>query len=138
MLDENDVIETVSAYLQKRGYTILRKSRKDPRGVDIVVRDPESKSRLMISATGIAPSKAGRGKLEKSYTESQVFYCVTRAVYSALRTHGTNQFKPGDQIALAFPDSPGFRKYLSAEKAVLDSLAVKIFLITEEKKVILL
>lgn len=43
-----------------------------------------------------------------------------------------------DQIALAFPDTPGFRKYLAAEKPVLDSFGIEVFLVTEEKSVIAL
>jgi hypothetical protein len=138
MLDEEQVLEAVSLELLEKGYTVVRKSTEDPREVDMVARDPESGGRILISAAGVARSKAGRGKLAARYTESQVFRLVMRGFHSALRMRKTGEFNPGDRIGLAFPDVPALRKYLSAEKPVIDALAVKIFLVTEEKKVLTL
>jgi hypothetical protein len=86
----------------------------------------------------VASSKAGREKLAEIYTESQLFQCITRGIHSALRIHGDYKFITGDQIALAFPDTPGFRKYLAAEKPVLDSFRIKVFLVAEDKNIIAL
>jgi hypothetical protein len=138
MLDENDVIDAVSFYLLETGYTIVYRSSTDRQGVDIVARHHVSGARIFISVAGVARSKAGKGKLEMAYTESQVFRSVTRAIYSALKKQEAGQFEPGDQIALAFPDLPSFRKYLNAEKSVMDALRVKIFLVTEKKSVVML
>jgi hypothetical protein len=135
MLDDTDVAEAVSHDLLMKGYSILRKHRADHNDVDIVARSPETGTKLFISAAGVASSQAGREKLAEVYTESQLFHCVSRGIHSALRIHGDYKFIPGDQIALAFPDTPGFRKYLSAEKPVLDSFGIKVFLVTEKKGV---
>ena len=138
MLDEEQVLEAVSFELLKRGYSVVRRPTEDPREADMVARDPASGGRILISAAGVARSKAGRGKLAAQYTESQVFRSVVRGYASALRMRKTGEFSPGDRIGLAFPDVPALRKYLSAEKPVMDALNVKIFLVTEEKKVVTL
>jgi hypothetical protein len=138
MLEENEVMEAVSLYLLERGYAILQESATDPRGVDIVAYRPEVELKLFVSVAGIAHSKAGRGKLEDTYTESQVLRSVARGIYSAMKIGAPNHFTPGDQIAIGFPDTPTFRKYLEAEKPVMDSFAIKIFLVSEEKKVTVL
>jgi hypothetical protein len=138
MLDDNDVAAAISHHLLKTGYSILRKHRADHNDVDIVARSPETGVKLFVSAAGVASSKAGREKLAEVYTESQLFHCISRGIHSALRIHGDYKFIPGDQITLAFPDTPGFRKYLIAEKPVLDSFGVKVFLVTEEKSVVTL
>jgi hypothetical protein len=138
MLDKDEVLEAVSLELLERGYSVVRRSKEDHREVDMVARNPKSGGRILLSAAGSARSKAGRGKLEVQYTESQVFRGVVRGLYSALRMRKTDEFNPGDQIGLAFADVPALRKYLSAEKPVIDALSVKIFLVTEDKKVSLL
>jgi hypothetical protein len=135
MLGDSDIATAVSHHLLKEGYSILRKRRADRNDVDIIARLPETGAKLFISAAGVASSKVGREKLSEVYTESQLFHCVSRGIHSALRIHGDFKFISGDQIALAFPDTPGFRKYLAAEKAVLDSFGIKVFLVTEEKNV---
>ena len=135
MLDESDVIEAVSRHLLEKGYAIIEKSGTD---VDIIARKPESGGKILISAAGVARSKAGRGKLEASYAESQIFRSVTKSLYSALTMNKADEFSTGDRIALAFPDTPAFRRYLNAEKPVMDSLGIKIFLVTEEKDVVVL
>jgi len=138
MLDDTDVIEAVSCDLLQKGYAILRKSRSDRNDVDIVARWSETGNKIFVSAAGVASSKAGRERLEEVYTESQLFNCVTRGIHSALRMEGTEKFAPGDQIALALPDTPGFRNYMNAEKTILDSLGIKVLLVTEDKNVITL
>ena len=138
MLDENEVMEAVSLYLLKRGYAILQESATDLRGVDIVAYHPESEAKIFVSVAGVARSKAGRGKLEAVYTESQVLRSVARGIYSAMKIGRPKHFIPGDQIAIAFSDTPTFRKYLEAEKPVMDSFGIKIFLVSEEKKITVL
>jgi hypothetical protein len=138
MLNKDDISEAVSLDLLKRGYSILKKPKGRKRGADIIARDPESKTRVFISAAGRTESEASEGKPLAAGTESQVLECMTRSVYSALRMRSEEQFSPGDQIALAFPDVPECRRYLSVEKPVLDSLGVKIMLVKEDKEVAVL
>ncbi|MGA3174486.1 MAG: hypothetical protein ABSE25_08715 [Syntrophorhabdales bacterium] len=135
MLDEKEVTEAVSLYLSERGYTVPEKSIADPRGVDVVVYHPDTRSKIFISAAGVARSEAGRGKLEASYTESQVLRCVARGIYSAFKMPVPDHFIPGDKIAIAFPDIPAFHKYLNAQKPVMDSLGIKAFLVAGDSKV---
>ena len=138
MLDKSDVATAVSHHLLEEGYSILRKRPAARNDVDIIARLPETGAKLFISASGVASSKAGREEMAEIYTESQLFQCISRGIRSALRIHGDYKFISGDQIALAFPDTPGFRKYLAAEKPVLDSFGIKVFLVAEEKNVVTL
>jgi hypothetical protein len=135
MLDETDVIEAISLDLLERGFSIVRKSKEALNDVDIVAKWPETGAKILVSAVGMSRSRAGRGKLEASYTESQIFYSISRAVLSALKMKGDLKFKPGDRIALAFPDTPQFRKQLRAQKPVLDSFGIEVSLVSEERKV---
>jgi hypothetical protein len=135
VLDENEVIEALALDLLKQGYGILKKSSTDHGDADLIVRESQSKVKLFISATGVARSKAGRSTLEEEYTESQLFHCVARSIQGALKTGDREHFNPGDRIALAFPNVPGYCKYLSVQKPVLDSLGITVFLVAEDKTV---
>lgn len=136
MLDKEGVTEAVTLDLLKRGYSILKKPRGRRRGADIIARDPGSKSRMFISSAGRARSKEEAERPLQIRTESQVLACMSRSIYTALRMRDENQFSPGDQIALAFPDVSECQKYLAVEKPVLDSLGVKILLVKDNKEVI--
>ncbi len=136
MLAENDVIEAVSLHLLERGYSIVQKSSRGE--VDIVARDPQSKAKLLVSATGAARSSAGGQKPQRPWTEAQVFRALTKSIASALMIRHRGPFNPGDQIALAFPDLPAVRKYLNAEKPVMECLGISFFLVTPEKNVVLI
>jgi hypothetical protein len=129
------VIEALTLDLLRRGYSILNKPRGRRKGADIIARDPDSKVRMFISAAGRARPKDEAEKQQVIRTESQVLACMSRSVYTALRMHDENQFSPGDQIALAFPDVSECQKYLAVEKPVLDSLGVKIFVVKDNKDV---
>jgi hypothetical protein len=135
LLDESDVIEAISLDLLEKGFSILRKSRQALDDIDIVAKWPETGAKILVSAVGMSHSRAGRGKLEATYTQSQIFYSISRAVLSALRMKGDLKFKLGDRIALAFPDTPQFRNQLSAQKPALDSFGIEVSLVTEERKV---
>jgi hypothetical protein len=135
MLNDDDVIDAMSHHLLKTGYSILRKSRTDRDDVDVVARWPETGTKVFVSAAGAAHSRAGKEELEEVHTETELFHCVTRGIHSALRVHGAERFAQGDQIVLAFPDTPGCRKYLGAEKSVLDSFGIKVFFVAEDKSV---
>jgi hypothetical protein len=135
MLDKEGVTEAVTLDLLKRGYSILNKPKGRRKGADIIARDPDSKARMFISAAGRVRPKEGTKKPQVIRTESQVLACMSRSVYTALRMHDEDQFSPGDQIALAFPDVSECQKYLAVEKPVLDSLGVKIFVVKDNKEV---
>jgi hypothetical protein len=137
MLDEGEVTEVVSLYFLERGYAVERLS-ADSRGADFIAYHPGSKAKIFVSTAGIARSKAGRGKLEAAYTESQVMRAVSRGIYSALTMRTPDSFVPGDRLAVGFPDTPVFRKYLEAEKPVMDSFGIKIFLVSDDKGITVL
>ncbi len=133
MLDEDEIVEVVSRYLLEKGYAILQTSGP---GANIIAREPESDARILISATGFPGSKARMEKLGASYVESQIFRSVTKGISHALRLSKTDDFRTGDSIALVFPDTPAFRKYLTGEKSIMSSLGIKIFLVTEDNNIV--
>lgn len=135
MLNRDEIAAAVSVDLLRRGYSILTKPKGRRQGADIIAQEPRSKVKVFISAAGRHASETVAQEPETVRPESEVLECMKRSVYSALRMRHENQFGKGDQIALAFPDERGCRKYLTAEKPVLESLGVKILLVKDNKEV---
>lgn len=135
MLHKEDITEAVCLDLVKRGYSVWKKPHGRKKGADVIAQEPKTKVKMFISTAGRAASEAAGDEPHAVRTESQVLECMTKSLYSALRTRHENKFSPGDEIVLAFPDEPGCRKYLCAEKPVLDSLGVKILVVKENKEV---
>ncbi len=136
MLDENDVLEAVSLHLLEKGYYIVEK----PAGgeVDIIAREPQSKARLLVSATRISPLSGSKGKPQSSWTESQIFQALASSIAKVLMIRHTAELGPDDQIALAFPDLPTVRKYVNTEKCIMDCLNLRFFLVSPEKNVLVI
>jgi hypothetical protein len=135
VLDEKEVLEAVTIDLLAKGYGILDKTTTDRDDVDIIARESKTGSKLFISAAGIARSKAGRGTLEAEFTERQLFHSVARTIHGALKTGDRERFNPGDRIVLAFPDIPGYQKYLTVQKSFLDSLGIVVLLVSEDSTI---
>jgi len=135
MLQENDVVEAISMDLLSKGYAILRVPASKSRDVDLIAQEPGPGARVFISVAGEALSRVGRGRLQEEHSESQLFRSITKSVHGAMRIRGAKKFRKGDRIVLAFPDVPGFRKYVVTAKPVLDSLGIKVFLVNERKEV---
>lgn len=135
MLSKDDVIEALVLDLLNKGYAIVKKARGRTKGADVIARDPESKTKLLISAAGPSRQEAAGFDKGSPRTESQALQCMTRSVYSALRMSKEDRFGPGDHVALAFPDGPACRKYLAVQKPAFDSLGVKVFVVKKDKEV---
>jgi hypothetical protein len=82
----------------------------------------------LIEAKGGTSSRVGSARFGKPYDNNQVFDRVGKGFYTAgclYSQRGTD----GDEIALAFPDSPLFRKYIIPVKPALLKLGITVFLV---------
>jgi Holliday junction resolvase-like predicted endonuclease len=138
MLNENQVVDAICAYLETRGYAVLSKCTTTVHGIDIVAKSPpEVGGRLLVEAKGGTSAREGSARYEKGFNRSQVFDRVAKAFYTAvclLQEHQSN----GDQVALAFPDTGLVREYLGRIATVLGTLRVAVFLVGEDLAVTIL
>lgn len=127
MLDENDVIEALAAHLQREGYEIIQRLHTTEKGIDLVaVRT--SGVRLHVEAKGGTSSKEGSNRFGKPYTQSQVFDRVSKGFYSAVALRA--KIPSSDEVALAVPDTPVFRKYLVPIAGISSNLNIQIILVS--------
>ena len=88
----------------------------------------------MIEAKGGTSTRQGSARFEKGFNRSQVFDRVAKCLYTAAQMY-TEANGNADRAAMAFPDTPIFRDYLSRDKQVTDKLQITIFLVKEDNRV---
>jgi hypothetical protein len=127
-MDENGVVAAVCSHLTNNGYAILQRLRTTSQGIDIIAKHPSSARRLLIEAKGGTSSRVGSPRFGKPYDENQVIDRVGKGFYTAgclYSQHGGS----GDEIALAFPDLPLFRKHIIRAKPAFLKLRITVFLV---------
>lgn len=128
MLDENQVVSAVCTHLTNGGYQIIQQLGTTNQGIDIIATPPNGSNRLLIEAKGGTSSRVGSARYGKPYDENQVFDRVGKGFFTAGCLYSQYQ-KAGDQVALAFPDSVLFRKYLTTVKPALRTLGIDVYLV---------
>jgi hypothetical protein len=136
-LDENDVVAAVCGHLQAAGYHILQRCRTTERGIDIIAERPSQPGRLLIEAKGGTAARAGSRRFGKAFNRQQVLNRVAKGFYTAGCLCSSNR-TGGDRVGLALPDTEWFRDYLNRVKVVLDALGITVFLVKEDRSVVLL
>src|SRR6266404_3139709 len=116
MLDENDVVEAVCYHLEVKGYRILQRCSTKQHGIDIIAESPSMKGRLLIEAKGGTSSRDGSARFEKGFNRTQVFDRVAKGFFTTACMYCDR--KDGDEVAMAFPDTPLFRDYVARIKSV--------------------
>jgi hypothetical protein len=136
VLDENEVIDAVCVQLHGHGYTIIQRCTTNDRGIDIVAEHPSRTGKLLVEAKGARSSKPGSPRFGENYRKPEVLDRVAKGVYTAVSMYASRN--GGDEVALAYPDTPWFGEYLSAVKPVLEQLGIKVFMVREDRTVFFL
>jgi hypothetical protein len=138
MLKLRDVVNSVCDYLEKtEGYKIPSRW---PGHLTIFANHPDG-GRLILDAYGenlwVTEKQTGpRGTApDKVMNEQESLDCVARAFLKAACKLDGNSRQDGDIIAMAFPFTNSFWKYLKPLKGTLDRLGIVIFFVGGDKSV---
>ena len=101
LLNENDVVNFVSIYLEKKGYKIEQKLTTTQRGIDIVAHHPE-KGCCCVEAKGATSSKKDSNRYNKEFNSSQV---KTHIGVAILRSFQTKQQHTTSLVVIALPNN---------------------------------
>ena len=134
MLNENEVVNAVCRHLEDAGYHILQRRATNEKGIDIIARHPSQTGRLLVEAKGGTSARVGSARFDKGFNRSQVFDRVAKCFYTAA-CMDTVERKDGDSVAMAFPDTIGFRDHLGRIKSVTDKLGFSVFLVRDHHSV---
>jgi len=129
MLTEDDVVDAVCGLLIEHSYVIVGRALATQHGEDIVAE--KRSARLVIEAKGAGSSKEGTARFGQSFSSSQVFSHVAKAVLKALRVVATGDARAG----IAFPDDAAHRREVAQVSAALHELGVAVFWVAKSGEV---
>jgi hypothetical protein len=115
LLDENQVVDAVAAFLASDGYTIEQKLHGHQRGVDLIARRTEGPVRLIhVEAKGGTSTRVGSAKYGKPMSGGEVRINVAEALYTAavVSTRDRTPDERGLVPAVAFHDDARHRSTL--------------------------
>lgn len=123
MLTEDQVVNAVSASLERNGWTIRSRALAHQRGDDIVATCRDKT--LVVEAKGGGSSKPGTKRYGLEFTRGQCHINVGMAVLRALRVTAAGRAAAG----VAFPDTPHYRRELDAVRSALERLQIQVWLV---------
>ena len=134
-MDENAVIDILCDHLATEGYVVEQRLMTTQQGVDVIARDALGR-RLFIEAKGATSSREGSARFGKGFNASQVFDRVAKGLYTGLCLRAQHPDKRREDVALAFPDTPEFRKRLEPIRQQLTDAGVVVFLTSSSRSVV--
>jgi hypothetical protein len=134
-MDENAVIDILCDYLSAEGYDVEQRLTTTQQGVDVIARDSRGR-RLFIEAKGATSSREGSARFGKGFNATQVFDRVAKGLYTGLCLRAQYPDKTNEDVGLAFPDTPEFRKRLEPIRNQLGDAGVIVFLTSPSRSVV--
>ncbi len=135
LLDENEVVSRIRAFLERDGYSIQSICNTGETGTDICAIHAERDEKLVVECKGQTSSKQGTGRYGAEFSTSMVWHSVAQAVYTAMvgLPSQTSVLPSGSRqshrVAIGFPDSPTYRWYVMPIKAKMDLLKITVFMV---------
>ncbi len=111
-LDENEIVEAMCAFPAQSGFELSQRLHTTQQGVDNEATHAASGRRLYMEAKGATSSRMGSPRFGKVSTPTQVYDRVAEAIYAELCLRAAHPKALSEQVVLAVPDSPLFRKRL--------------------------
>ena len=127
LLNENDVVNFVSIYLEKKGYKIEQKLTTTQRGIDIVAHHPE-KGCCCVEAKGATSSKKDSNRYNKEFNSSQV---KTHIGVAILRSFQTKQQHTTSLVVIALPNNQKHKAIIESVRVPLMNSGIQVFWVNE-------
>jgi hypothetical protein len=108
-VDENAVVNATCKYREARGFVISQRLSTVERGVDIIAEETSTGCKLVVEAKDGTSSMEGSPRFRKLYTQTQVFDCVAKGVFTCFQLRAKNPDRANCKVMLAVPDIRWFR-----------------------------
>lgn len=128
MLTENDVINILVDYLQKKHYKIIQKLTTSEKGFDIVAE--KNDTTLYIEAKGGTSASKNSKRFSKPFTKNQIKTHLAVAILASLKILAKKK-KKTIKVAIAFPDNEDHRNIILPITSVLKKIGIIVFFVKE-------
>ena len=138
LVDENEIIEAICAYLGSNGYVVHQRLHTTQHGIDIIAAETATGRTHYIEAKGGTSSRHGSARFGKEYTQSQVFDRVAKGVFTALELRAAHPDRDQSIVSLAVPDGRFFCRYLIPVAPHLAAAGLQLLLVASDHRVLTL
>ena len=130
MITENQVVASVAAYLEDRGYKIEQSLSTTERGVDIVAKTLGGK-RCYIEAKGGTSSKKHTKKYGKPFSKGQAATHISVAILKAFQLSNKYQGE-GTEVGIALPNDKNHLGLVRSIERSLKMTGLQVYLVDEK------
>jgi len=128
MLTENDVVEAVSSFLTKNGYSIDKALNTRQQGIDIEATAP-SGLKCFVEAKGATSSKRESSRYGKEFDNNQVKTHVGVALLKSFQT--LHKYK-SSEVVIALPNNKAHRSLVESIYSPIKASGIRIFLVNQD------
>ena len=137
MLTEPVILDRLTRYLRRHGYTEISVVNGRVHGDDLIAKAPSGRFVLHVEAKGQTSSLETSPRFGKAFSGAQVRDHMAQAIYKALRMRSLSTLGARRRIALALPDIPAKRRLYNPVREALRVLGIGVFWIGVRKRVVL-
>ncbi len=133
MLNENHIVDLLTAYLKKNDYEIVQSLDTKSKGVDIIADNKITKHRLFVEVKGETSSKEHTNRFGKPFDGKQIRNHIARAILASMKIISAKPAGNKTRVAIAFPLNDSHQKEMETVKVAVKQLEIKIFWVNEKK-----
>lgn len=133
-LNENQVVDAVCEFLESKGVAVEQRCTTKQKGTDIVARRPGSVHKLLIEAKGGTSADPSSRKYGEDYVNKKVYDVVAKAFYAGVCLRSDPEHEV-DEVALAFPLTDLFLRYVEPLAPALIKMSIGMILVSPDRGV---
>jgi hypothetical protein len=133
-LNENQVVDATCEFLESNGVTVEQRCTTKQKGIDIIARRPGSVRKLLIEAKGGTSTDPSSKKYGEDYVSRKVYDVVAKAFYAGVCLRSDPEHE-GNEVALAFPSTDLFLRYVKPLAAALIRMSIGLMLVSPDRTV---
>ena len=133
-LNENQVVDAVCEFLESNGAAVEQRCTTKQKGTDIVARRPGSAHKLLIEAKGGTSTDPSSKKYGEDYVSKKVYDVVAKAFYGGICLRSDPEHE-GDEVALAFPLTDLFLRYVKPLAPALVKMNIGLILVSPDRAI---
>lgn len=129
MLTENDIVEKVTDFLEKKGYQIIQSLTTNQHGIDIIAENETEK--LYIEAKGETSASKTSNRFGLAFNGNQVKSHISVALLATMKVISNMPAGNKTKVGIALPDIESQRQVINQIIPALKKLDIRIYWVSQ-------
>ena len=131
MLTENEVVASVTQFLEQHGYTVDKALTTSQQGIDIEATAASGK-KCYVEAKGATSSKPGTKRFGLEFNSNQI---KTHIGVALLKSFQTLELHPNAEVVIALPGNNGHRRVINSMYMPIKNSGIKVYFVDPDGEV---